>query len=193
MRTVKPEARLVGIDDAPFEFEDEATTLVGTVFRGGDYLEAVLMDEVTVDGLDATDTITGMVTEGRHAEQVQAVLLDGITVAGFNVVDLERLAADADVPVVAVSRTEPGSDGMERGLENVDRAAERRARIDAAGAALQHGTGAGTVHFQYAGTDEATARELLDVATVRGQLPEPIRVSHLIGAALEHGASRGGA
>ncbi len=193
MRTVKPEARLLGVDDAPFEFDDQETELVGTVFRGGDYIEGVLMERVTVDGFDSTDSILAMVNESRHRDQVQAVLLDGITVAGFNVADLDRIADEGAVGVVAVSRNRPGSEGMESGLANVDRAGERRALIEQAGAAKEHETGDGPVYFQHAGIDEDTAREVLDRATVRGRIPEPIRVSHMIAAAVETGESRGGA
>lgn len=193
MRTVKDEARLLGVDDAPFAFEDETTTLVGTVFRGGSYIEGVLTDDITVDGFDVTETILAMVTESRHRDQVQAVLLDGITFGGFNVADLDRLATEGDVGVVAVSRNRPGTEGMEDGLANVDRANDRRDLIEQAGDAKEHATGEGTVYFQHAGVGEETARELLDLATVRGLIPEPIRVSHMIAAALEHGESRGGA
>ncbi|MDY6761706.1 MAG: DUF99 family protein [Candidatus Nanohaloarchaea archaeon] len=191
MRTVKPEARLLGVDDAPFDFEDETTELVGTVFRGGAYLEGVLMEEVTVDGLDASDTIVAMIQESRHDQQVQAVLLDGITVAGFNVVDLQQVADDTGIGVIAVSRNEPGEAAMDGGLENVDRRADREELIDAAGTAKEHGTGDGTVYFQHAGIDEETVRNVLDVATVRGVVPEPVRVAHMIAGAVATGASTG--
>ncbi len=193
MRTVKPEARLLGVDDAPFEFEDDTTELVGTVFRGGTYIEGVVMGEVTVDGLDAADTIVSMVRESRHEHQVQAALLDGITVAGFNVVDLEHVAAEAGIGVVAVSRNEPDAERIDSGLENVGRVEERKELIAAAGDAKTRETDAGTVYFQHAGVDEQTARDILDVATVRGQLPEPVRVSHMIAGAVATGESTGSA
>lgn len=189
MRTITEETRVLGVDDAPFVFEDAATRLIGTVFRGGTRIEGVLTRTVTVDGFDVTDRVTGMLAE---REEVQAVLLDGITYAGFNIADLDRIAA-ADVAVVAVSRTEPDPARLEPGLRNVDRADDRRDMVAQAGDPTEHALDAGTVHFQHAGVSEDAARELLDLTTVRGLVPEPVRVAHMIGAALKDGGSKRGA
>ena len=37
--------------------------IVGTVFRGGDWIDGVLRSDITKDGLDATDVICSMITE----------------------------------------------------------------------------------------------------------------------------------
>ncbi|MDY6774325.1 MAG: DUF99 family protein [Candidatus Nanohaloarchaea archaeon] len=193
MRAVKDEVRLLGVDDAPFEFGDEATELVGTVFRGGEYIEGVLVKDIEVDGFDVTEKVLEMVNESRHRDQVQAVLLDGITFAGFNTADLDRIAEEGDVGVIAVSRNEPEKERMESGLENVEKAEERRELIEEAGEAKEHELGSGTVFFQHSGIEEGKAREVLDLATVRGLIPEPVRVSHLIAAGVKSGESKGGA
>jgi endonuclease V-like protein UPF0215 family len=55
---IKEEIRVLGIDDGPFEFgEGRKALLVGTVFRGGIFLEGVLASHVDVDGEDATEEI----------------------------------------------------------------------------------------------------------------------------------------
>lgn len=191
MRAVKDEIRVLGVDDAPFQFEDEETSLVGTVFRGGDYLEGVLMRDVEVDGFDVTEKVLEMVTESRHRDQIQAVILDGITFAGFNIVELDSVAEEGDVGTIAVSRNRPDQERMESGLENVDQAEERRVAIETAGEPRRHRHDDGDVYFQHAGLEEEAARNVLDLTTVRGLIPEPVRVSHMIGAAIENGESRG--
>jgi endonuclease V-like protein UPF0215 family len=64
---IKEEIRVLGIDDGPFEFgEGRKALLVGTVFRGGIFLEGVLASHVDVDGEDATEEIVAMVSRSRH-------------------------------------------------------------------------------------------------------------------------------
>ncbi|MFB6265594.1 MAG: DUF99 family protein [Candidatus Nanohaloarchaea archaeon] len=184
MRAVKDEVRVLGVDDAPFEFEDERTGLVGTVFRGGSYMEGVLREEVEVDGFDVTDKVLEMVNESKHRDQVQVALLDGITFAGFNVADLGRIAEEGEVGVVAVSRNKPDRERMGNGLENVDKRGKREEIVERAGEAKKHRVEDGTVYFQYSGIEEGKARDVLDLTCVRGVVPEPVRVADMIAAVI---------
>jgi len=43
----------------------------------------------------------------------------------------------------------------------------------------------------YVGTTEAEVEKALSLTTVRGVLPEPLRVAHLIAAGIVRGESRG--
>ncbi|MDY6776652.1 MAG: DUF99 family protein [Candidatus Nanohaloarchaea archaeon] len=185
MRAVKDEVRVLGVDDAPFEFEDEKTELVGTVFRGGSYIEGVLMEEIEVDGFDVTEKVLEMVNGSRHSDQVRAVLLDGITFGGFNIADLDRIAEKGDVGVIAVSRNEPDMDRMGSGMENVDRSGERRELVEKAGEAKEHSVEEGEIYFQHSGIGEEDARKVLDLTCVNGLVPEPVRVADMIAGAIK--------
>lgn len=181
---MKPEVRVLGVDDAPFAFSDRTAELVGVVMRGGTTVEGVTMDAAAVDGLDVTDAVLRMLA-ALPGRQAQAVVLDGITYAGFNIADIPRLAAEGDVAVVAASPNEPDRDRMGQGLDNVDRRDEREDLLDRAGEPLVHERPEGTIHFQFAGLDEAQARELLDVTCANGLVPEPVRVAHMVAGALK--------
>ena len=80
---------MMAVDDGPFRFGDEMTFLVGLVVRGKGYLEAVHTSFVSIDRLDATETVADMVRGSRQISQLKAVLLDGLTLGGFNVVDIQ--------------------------------------------------------------------------------------------------------
>jgi endonuclease V-like protein UPF0215 family len=43
---MKPHVRIIGIDDAPFNFSDERVLVVGAVIRLLDYLEGVMKTEI---------------------------------------------------------------------------------------------------------------------------------------------------
>lgn len=190
MRTVKPEVRILGVDDAAFEFEDDTTELIGVVYRGGKELEGVIKRDITIDGFDVTETVLDMVLESRHRDQIQVVVLDGITFGGFNIVDIHRLAADGDVGVIAVSRNKPDIDRMRNGLQHVSDTDTRIQTIKDTGEAQEYETGQGTIYFQYAGMDEEQAREAIGISRNRSMIPEPVRVAHLIAGALKNGESK---
>jgi len=47
------------------------------------------------------------------------------------------------------------------------------------------------LHVTAAGMDEDEVREVLEKVTVRGALPEPLRIAHIFATALKKGESRG--
>ena len=62
LRLVKPEIRIVGIDDGYFVPHTQGRCeIVGVVFRGGYWLDGVMRTQVQIDGMDATDKIGGMI------------------------------------------------------------------------------------------------------------------------------------
>ncbi len=186
----KPEIRILGLDDAPFAFDDETTEVIGCILRGSRTLEAVLSTTVTVDGMDATDTIAEMLLGSRQHDQTRAIMLDGITYAGLNVVDLQDLAERTHRPVIAVNRDEPDFDAVADAIANTADADDRHEAIERAGTVHRYDDG--RLSFQCAGIEPAEAKDYIDVAMAQGNLPEPVRVAHLIAAGIKTGESKGG-
>jgi hypothetical protein len=46
------------------------------------------------------------------------------------------------------------------------------------------------LYYQFAGIDRSRAEQILDISTIRGNVPEPIRAAHLIAGGLS-GESHG--
>lgn len=188
---MKPNVRVLGIDDAPFDFDDATVPVVGALMRGPTYLEAVLRTDVAVDGRDATDAIASMVADSRHVESLQAVLLDGIAFGGFNVVDLHALHDRIGLPVVTVTRDAPDLDAMQATLrQRFDDWEDRWAPI-AEGEIRPVGTDHAPVHVKAVGIDDGAVDDLVRSFTVRGRIPEPVRVAHLIAGGIATGESGG--
>ena len=56
---IKPEIRVLGVDDGVFTPHVESLVpVVGVVFRGGYWLDGVMHTEILVDGFDATERIS---------------------------------------------------------------------------------------------------------------------------------------
>lgn len=191
MRDIKDEIRILGVDDAPFEFEQDRTKIIGSVFRGGKFLEGIIIKEVEIDGFDSTGRIIEMAMDSRHKDQLKVILLDGVTVAGFNVIDLDKVADETGLQVLAVSRRKPDKEKFLEALENVSDSERRRETVEKAGEVKKYSSEEGEIYFQYKGMDEDRARSILEISCTRSLIPEPIRVSHMIGSALINGETKG--
>ena len=170
------ELRVLGIDDSHFEQGDETCLVIGALYRSSHrqngYVESVLSTKIEVDGEDATEKFAELVkgSKGRP----DAIMLQGITFAGFNIVDLAELSSLTNLPTVAVLRKQPNFDEIRAALENVPNSEERWKRLKAAGEI--HNTG--KIFYQAAGTD--SAEEIISATTVHGNMPEPVRLAHVI-------------
>lgn len=176
---------MMAVDDGPFRFDDEASLLVGLVVRGKGYLEAVLTSSVSVDRLDATEAVTALVRGCRQLPQLKAVLLDGLTLAGFNVVDIGALHAATGVPVLTVVDKVPDPASIRTALEG--RFPDWEERLGLISAPMTHTVDlpdGATLTCHMAGMDAEEARELLRVTTLRGHLPEAMRMAHLVASGL---------
>jgi endonuclease V-like protein UPF0215 family len=187
---LKEDVRVMAVDDGPFRFGDDAAFLVGIVVRGKGYLEALRSTTVSLERLDATGTVAELVGGCKQLPQLKAVMLDGLTLAGFNVVDIEALHGTTGVPVVTLVDKVPDHGAIRRALEGTFPDWEERYRLITAPMAhtieLPDG-GALTCHVAGMGIEEA--RELVAVTTLRGHLPEALRMADIVASGLPRLAS----
>jgi endonuclease V-like protein UPF0215 family len=185
---VKPEIRILGIDDSPLVCED--ILVVGAIMRGGDWLEGVVRTYIKKDGLDATGRLVEMVTQSKHYGQVRVAMLNGVTMGGFNVVDMEALYEGTGVPVISVMRKLPDMASIRSALEHLDEPRYRYDLIMKAGRAVEVPARRGApVYMQYRGIDEETAISIVRSSATHSRIPEPIRVAHLIATGIVLGES----
>jgi endonuclease V-like protein UPF0215 family len=186
---VKAEVRMLGFADGPFTFEDETCTLAGTMTRGGGYLESVLVDEITVDGHDATDTILALLADSGLPRTAQAIAFEGGTLAGFNVLDLDRLHGELGLPAIALTRDEPDPDAVREALRDHVDDPDERARLLEAHPMQAIDVNEGRAFMRHAGGDRDRLVELVRRQTVRGRMPEPVRIARLVARAVTRGRS----
>ncbi len=188
---MKQEVRVLGIDDAPFDkFNplEREVLVVGTLFRGGSFLDGLLSTKVEKDGSDATAKLVEMINNSKFKPQVQAILLDGIALGGFNVVNVSSLSEETGIPVVVVVRNMPDVERFIAALEKLGmrekaemvRKMPKPVRIN-------------KVYAQLTNIPREQARELLRICSPRSHVPEAIRVAHLIASGIVLGESRGNA
>jgi len=189
--SIKDEIRILGLDDGPFKRDEREVLVVGTVFRGGSFLDGVVSTKVTVDGLDATDKLVELVCNTKFKD-LRVVMLDGLGFGGFNLVDIKRLYEDTGLPVIVVVRNKPDFDEIRNALNNLPQSQTRWNLVEKAGEVRSVSTKPGKkIFFQVAGIKEEDAREIIKLSATRSLLPEPIRVAHLIAQGIVLGESRG--
>ena len=186
-RSVKREIRVLGVDDGVFVPQKRGKALiVGVVYRGGLWLDGVMHTEIEVDGLDATEKIASMIKSSPHYAQLRVIMLNGLTFAGFNIVDIKRLYGETGLPVIVVSREKPNLDEIKKALEKLPHKEKRWKIIENAGKLLEvnvRNTGS-SIYVQLAGLNEKDARKIVRITSTRSNIPEPLRVAHLIASGI---------
>ncbi len=186
-RVIKQEIRVLGIDDGKFNPHTTGEVLVvGVVFRGGISIDGVMHTKVAIDGLDATDKLTVMINGSPHKRQLRLVMLNGVTLAGFNLVDLPRLYKDTGLPVIALTQVKPDMGDIHTALAHLPDSEERWHIIQKAGEIHEVTNRGSTLYMGLVGLSLSEALIVLDLTTVHGSLPEPLRVAHLIASGVTH-------
>jgi endonuclease V-like protein UPF0215 family len=145
-------------------------------------------------------------------------MLQGIAVGGFNVVDVHGLSTALRVPVLVVTRRRPDMAAVKQALFSDTPGA--RPRVAGAGRKWKLIEDAGTMELlgesrralrrdgttkapsgiktqaprlwiQRVGLSLDQARKLVADTTLHGNIPEPLRLAHLIAGGITTGSSRG--
>lgn len=193
MIDLKEQIRVCGIDDAPFEFgnREAKAVVIGAVVRAPAYLEGVLRFEVSVDGDDSTSEIEGALSASRFKEQLRAILIDGIALGGFNIVDIESLSQSLEIPVITVTRDRPDMDSIRDALSKYFDDWEERMNMLSKRPVIELQTAHNPIFVSYAGAEHDFPAKIIEMTTVKGVIPEPIRIAHIIASGLVRGESRG--
>ena len=187
LRVIKPEIRVLGIDDGKFTpHSKDQVLVVGVVFRAGLWLEGIMHTALTVDEFDATEKIADMIINSPHHQQLRVILLNGITFAGFNIVDIKNLNLLAHLPVIAVTNKKPNLARVQKALEKLPNSEERWKAVLSAGRIIPVTTRSENqeIYMEIAGILEQTAKEVLKLTSIRSNIPEALRVAHLIASGL---------
>ncbi len=175
---------LVGVEDGRFiAFKPNQRTLLCAVEMSGDAIKAVKLGQVTVDGMDATDTIVDMLVKIR----CDALILGGVSFAGFNIVDVVRVHRILGVPVIVYSGNMPDSLSVLSALKaHFEDWENRWSPIEHLGEIYSTVTllGSPPVFFEVVGESSEWAENVLKGSATLTRIPEPIRVAGLIARGL---------
>ncbi len=184
---IKPELRILGLDDGSFQRTDKKVLLVGVIYRGAIQLEGVLSRWIERDGTDSTDVVIDMVRSSRHKGQLRVIMSESITFGGFNLMDIQRVWTETELPVIALTREKPDMEKVEKALRHFPDFERRLEIVKRAGEVFPLTVGRGRLYLQLAGIRFEDAAEIVRMTCVHGLIPEPIRVAHLIATGISRG------
>jgi len=186
-RVIKPEIRVLGVDDSAFTPHVQSQVpVVGVVFRGGYWFDGIMHTKISVDGFDATDKIASMIIRSPHYKQLRLIMLNGITFAGFNIVDVKELNVTTKLPVITVTRKKPDLAEIRQALQNLPCSKKRWKTILNAGEPIEVSTRnmKAKVYIQTIGLSKEDAQKILRLTSTRSNIPEALRVAHFIASGI---------
>lgn len=184
---MKREIRVIGVDDSPFDKRKKTPVLIiGTIFRGGDWLDGVVSTYVQPDGDDATEKIAHMINKSKFVSQIRVIFLNGIAVAGFNVIDVPLLAKKTKKAVIVVVRNYPDFDEIFAALRKMKQ--EHKIELIRK---ISPPEKVDNVYVQAVGYTMDEVKEVMKIVCTRAHVPEPLRAAHLIAAGVITGESKG--
>lgn len=193
MKAIKNEIRILGFDDAPFKPRShEKIPVIGVIYRGGNFFDGVIKSEVTGDELDATDNLTEVINKSRHKEELRVLMFKGVTIGGFNIIDLEKLYRNTNLPIIIVTRKRPNLVKIKNALKNFNDFEKRWEFIINAGKIYKMEiTKNKNLYYQFIGLEKNEVEKIIKLSCTRSLIPEPLRAAHLIASAIVKGESKG--
>jgi endonuclease V-like protein UPF0215 family len=204
---------VIGFDDGPFPRDHRGAVLLVGVVCSATRVDGIVSGRIRRDGVDSTRRCVELVRASQFGEHVQAVMFQGIAMGGFNVIDIHGLSKALQIPVLVVVRRLPDMDAVKRALFSrtptsrpavpgakrkwslIEQAGtleplgvSRRAQKRAAPSGLATGQ---RLWIQRAGLSLDEARRVVTRTTLHGNIPEPLRLAHLIAGGITTGKSRG--
>lgn len=188
---MKDQVRILGVDDGPFKFSHKTVPIIGVVMRIPNYIEGVCKSKVTVDGLDANKVLEDMIINSNYKDQIRLIMFDGVAIGGFNVINIKKLYDATQIPITTITRTKPDLDVIKKTLKSHFPDWEDRWKVIDSLEMVRIETNYNPIFVKYIGIPKSELQRLIRLSTVRGVLPEPIRVAHLIATAMVKGESAG--
>jgi endonuclease V-like protein UPF0215 family len=187
MNFAKPGIRVLGIAES--YSGRESSLIAGCVMRKDLRIDGFGFAPVTVGGTDATEAVISLFME-LEREDINLIMLSGCVISWFNVIDIERVAAVTETPVICV--TYEDSDGLEGDIAyHFPGDAGRLRAYQKLGERERVILPTGYEAFvRYTGISGREAHRICRDMTKDGRVPEPLRVSRLLARSLMHNMNR---
>jgi len=158
------------------------SVLAGVVMRADMQIDGFSFATCTVGGMDSTEAIIRLY-KNLQRKDIRVIVLSGTIIALYNVVDLNAIYEDINIPVVAVTYEE--SQGIEKFLAEFP---DRDLRL-----MIYHKNGPRIlvrlkngyfVYIRPVGITTGNALEILNLFAIHGRYIEPLRVARILARSL---------
>ena len=147
-------------------------------------IDGVAIGKTAVGGDDATSSIARLFRKFRRND-VNIIIVSGAILSLYNIIDVDLLAKKTKLPVICLTYKETAGieDSIRRHFPGgAGKKLEAYARLGKrVGVGLHTGY---RVYVRTAGMDPGSSQPVLDLFTLQGSVPEPVRVAKLLARAL---------
>jgi endonuclease V-like protein UPF0215 family len=180
----KPGIRALGVAES-FSPGQKFSVLAGVVMRRDLVIDGVSYGRTSVGGDDATSSIAALFRKFRRND-INLLMVSGAILSLYNVVDVDSLNGRVGVPVVCLTYKETAGieDSIRRHFPGTAEAKLIAYRKLGPRRRVKLNTGR-QVYARVAGTTVPEAKKILDIFTLQGSIPEPVRVARLLARAAQ--------
>jgi uncharacterized protein len=179
----KPGIRALGVAES-FRLGQKRSVLAGVVMRSDFVIDGVALGRTSVGGDDATTSISSLFRK-LCRNDINLILVSGAILSLYNIIDVDLLSKKTRLPVVCLTYKETaGIEGsiMRHFPEGAEKKLEAYRRLGSrVGVKLHTGQ---RVYVRTSGMEPSSVRPVLDLFTLQGSVPEPVRVAKLLARGL---------
>ena len=178
----KPGIRALGVAES-FRPGQKTSTLAGVVMRSDRVVDGLGVGRTSVGGDDASASIARLYRR-LNRNDVNVLMVSGAILSLYNIIDIDELLRSTRLPVICLTYKETSGiedsirhhfpEGAEAKLEAYRKLGGRK-RLRLKSGHL--------VFARTAGLEQAETKSVLDLFTLQGSVPEPIRVARLLARA----------
>ncbi len=178
----KPGIRALGVAES-FKEGDLRSRLAGVVMRSDLVIDGFVLGTATVGGDDATSGVVKMFKALRRND-VNLLMLSGCIISMYNIVDVDAVSRKTELPVICLTYNE--SRGIERAIRHhFTDSGKKLASYRSLGGRRPVKLSSGyRVYVRASAMTDREAEEALNVFTLQGAIPEPVRVAKLLARAV---------
>jgi endonuclease V-like protein UPF0215 family len=174
--------RILGVAES-FRPDRKWSTLAGVVMRGDFIVDGLGIGRTSVGGDDATSSIASLWRRFRRND-INLLMVSGCILSLYNILDVDGLAKRTRTPVICLTYKETG--GIEDSIIRhfPGHASQKLAAYRKLGkrkrVLLESGH---TVFVRTNGISDQQTTKVLNMFTLQGSIPEPVRLARLLARA----------
>lgn len=163
-----------------FKQGDKESRLAGVVIRRDFIIDGFIFGQCTIGGDDSSDAIIQMYSR-LDRDDISFIMISGLIISMYNMVNIKMIHEVTKLPVIGVTYAD--SEGIEDAIKhhfpNASQSKiEQYLKIGNRTRVTLH-TGHG-LYIRTEGCSSLEAKKLLDMFTLQGSIPEPIRIAQLL-------------
>jgi endonuclease V-like protein UPF0215 family len=178
----KPGVRTLGVAES-FRQGQRASVIAGVVMRRDLVIDGLRIGRTSVGGDDATASILSLYRSLKRND-VNVLMVSGAILSLYNIVDVDELARKSRLPTICLTYKE--TSGIQASIRRhfPTNYQEKLLAYERLGKRNKIRLSSGhAVFVRSAGMEKGDVKRVLDMFTLQGSVPEPIRVARLLARA----------